>query len=329
MEFGLDPKAAEQPHTKQSRFRLRLCVRIGPQLQETSTLKFLLGGLDVTIKSKNGDAPSGTDWIVFEATGFPTEASAEKYGERLRIVVQLAGLCSGPGVDPGKGSVTNWVSPEFLREFGMLKPGQRSVPDVHGLTVFPDDGNNLVAHMGPASVRVESNPSLFVAALEKLADQDIALHDPHLIAAIRLLNLIRLHQPPLVGFLLSVIAIEPLGQTEKWTEIENRYLNDLLKKVESDNGLSETHKRRVSHAIRRTISNGATGLKEGVVRLLESLELDELIDDWKHLYDERSALVHGREQVDAEKYGPLADRGAKLAKAVVRELLRRKGIDLP
>ena len=69
----------------------------------------------------------------------------------------------------------------------MLKPGQRSVPDVHGLTVFPDDGNNLVAHMGPASVRVESNPSLFVAALEKLADQDIALHDPHLIAAIRLL----------------------------------------------------------------------------------------------------------------------------------------------
>ena len=321
---------AQHPRTKKPSFRLRLCVSIAPQFQEMSdVLQVKLAGFDVTIKSKNGGAPSGTDWVVFETSGFPTQASARHYGERLRMIVQLAGACAGPGVDTGKDRLTSWLNPDFLSATGILKVGQRLVPDVHGLSVFPDDGRNLAAYMGGATGIVETNPRLFVAALRKLSEQEIVIDDTYLPASIRLLNLIRMSQHPIMRFLLSIIAIEPLGESSRWTVIERGCLKELVKKVETDTALCETTRTRIAKSIRRSISNGPTGLKEGVSCLIERLGREDMVDEWKQLYDERSALVHGRKQFDVDECGRLADRATKLATTVVQEMLRQKGISLP
>ena len=316
--------------TLTTRFRLRLCIRIAPQFTDMpDVLRTVLNGIEVVITSKDGRAPCGTDWIVLRAVGFPSKASAQEFGTRLKMIVQLAGIYAGPGVDTGKDNATSCVSDDFLREMGLLQPRHTVVPDIHGLCVFPDDGNKMMAYTGQARVRVESNPTPFMNALRYLSDQDTRETDISLATATRLLNHVRMSQHPLVRFILSIVAVEPLGRSLTWSTTEKTYLKRIVKAVRDDSDLDRGSKERICYAVRNSLSRGPTGLKQGVVRRLACLGRHDLQDEWKELYDERSALVHGRKDYDVDEVVRLADRASILARTLVLAALNEQGIRPP
>ena len=206
-------------------FRLRFCIRIAPRFMETAdVLRTTVAGREVVIKSKHGGAPTGTDWIVLEAVGFRTKESAQEYGAGLRMIVQLAGMCSGPGVDTGRDSPTSLGMEDHLREIGLLETGYIMVPDIHGNYVFPDDGNYVISPDIQINVTVDSNPIRFANALRHISNQDIGEVDPYLVNAILLMNQIRMNQHPLIRFFLSIIAVEPLGKRLTWSSTRESLL---------------------------------------------------------------------------------------------------------
>ena len=54
-----------------------------------------------------------------------------------------------------------------------------------------------------------------------------------------------------------------------------------------------------------------------------------LQDEWKELYNERSALVHGRKDYDVDEVVRLADRASILARTLVLAALSEQGIRPP
>ena len=308
---------------------MRLCIRIAPQFMETAdVVRTTVAGTEVVIKSKHGGPPTGTDWVVLEASGFPTKESAREYGTRLRTIVRLTGMCSGPGVDTGRDSPTSHGMEDHLTEIGLMQPGQIMVPDVHGIYVYPDDGNYVLSPDVQATVTVESSPTHFAKALRHISNQDTTV-DTDIATAIILLNYVRMSQNSIVRFLLSIVAVEPLGKRLTWSTIERAYLKQLAAAVRKDSELDQTSQDRIAEAIQNSLGRGPTGLKQGVVLLLTCLGLHDLKDEWKKLYDERSKLIHGRKAYDVDEVARLATRASKLANAVVSATLRKQGVMLP
>ena len=197
-----------------SGFRLYLQVRIGKALNtDEAFLTTCLDGREVTISASLGPSISEAEWLVFEARGFPTESEAHTFGERLRANVQLAALCSSPGVDTGRDQVLSWISEEYGREAGWLKPHQRIGPDVHGLVILPDDDNTVFGR-GRAEGTVTSSPERFLEAMRELADQP-SITETALALSVRLLNLARINSEPLARIMLAVSAVENVAKGEK------------------------------------------------------------------------------------------------------------------
>ena len=158
---------------KERGFRLRFCIRIAPQFMETAdVVRTTVAGTEVVIKSKHGGPPAGTDWIVLEASGFPTKESAREYGARLRMIVRLTGMCSGPGVDTGRDSPTShWNGRSHDRD----RP----------YAARPDNGARCTRHIRlpgrrklrsfagrTSSITVESSSTNFAKALRHISNQE-------------------------------------------------------------------------------------------------------------------------------------------------------------
>ena len=132
---------------EKTKYRLWLKLRIGKSLDtEDDALTVSIAGRTVTIESeKRGEPLSKTSWLVMSCRGFETEAQARKFGEELRRATHLAGLCNRLGVDagdPGEDRTMSWLNPEIVRN---VNPDIRLAPDVHGIVILPDDGNNVFA----------------------------------------------------------------------------------------------------------------------------------------------------------------------------------------
>jgi hypothetical protein len=124
-----------------SGYRVRLRVRIAKTLMTEDTSRTItIAAREVKVCSQKRDQPlSQADWIVFQAAGFSTEGEARNYGERLRMITEVAGLCSRFGVDVGQDNQTSWMNEDYARALGLLQPHERILPNVHGLAIIPDD----------------------------------------------------------------------------------------------------------------------------------------------------------------------------------------------
>ena len=278
-----------------SGFRLYLQVRIGKALNtDEAFLTTCLDGREVTISASLGPSISEAEWLVFEARGFPTESEAHTFGERLRANVQLAALCSSPGVDTGRDQVLSWISEEYGREAGWLKPHQRIGPDVHGLVILPDDDNTVFGR-GRAEGTVTSSPERFLEAMRELADQP-SITETALALSVRLLNLARINSEPLARIMLAVSAVENVAKGEKSS--------------------AEQRMHRIS-------------IGQGIKRVLESNSLNHLWKEWNCLYKRRSSLFHGDREFTNQEIGELASKATKLCDEIIFGIIKQKGIKLP
>ena len=210
-----------------------------------------------------------------------------------------------------------------------MQRGQTMLEDIHGISVYPDHGNYVIPPDAQIDATVESDPVRFVNALQYIYSQELEEIDTVLATAILLLNQIGMSQHPMVRFLLSIVAVEPLGQRKDWSTTERAYLRQLATSAKNASELDRASQGRIAEAIQNSLARGPTGLKRGVVMLLDCLSLDDLKDEWKELYDERSNLIHGRKAYDVDEVVRLAARASELANAVVRAVLHRQGVRLP
>src|SRR5688572_19882226 len=100
-----------------------------------------------------------------------------------------------------------------------------------------------------------------------------------------------------------------LGQNERCTEMQAALLERLAKRAEAAPDGDPAERKEVADAIRRS---HRFSLRQGVLRLLDSLDLAHLKATWDKTYAERSTLIHGLAPQPGADYGNLASRVTSL-----------------
>jgi hypothetical protein len=282
-----------------------------------------LDGHEVEIKSQEKSQTLRTaKWIVLTAGEFPTADDAQTFGERLRAIVGIAGICTRNGIDVGEDRPTGRVNESRAREIGLIAPEERLHPNVHGLIVYPDDGLSRFPLRTVTGI-VTADPVSFVETMEELSRTAL----PALGAAsagVRILNLALKSSEPLTQAVLAISVIEALGQDQKWTENQKRILAKLADKVEKNVGVEE---QEIADALRRSVHR--IGLRQGVLRVLGRLGLDHLKKDWDSVYNTRSPVFHGTRQLTDPEMQKFAQSAITLCGQIVVALLRQGGVEIP
>ena len=122
-------------------YRVRLRVRLAKALNtEDASRTVVVAGRDVVVASQEKGQPlNKSQWVVLVARGFLTEDGAQRFGNQLRAIVELAGLCARIGADVGQDKPTSLINEDWARSMGMVQPDERVAPNIHGLAVLPDD----------------------------------------------------------------------------------------------------------------------------------------------------------------------------------------------
>jgi hypothetical protein len=307
-------------------FRTRLRVRLGKALtSDELVLAARIGGREVEIKSQTKDETlRKAKWVVFTAGGFDSEVEAQAFGEQLRTIAGIVGICTRLGIDIGEDHPTSWINEEWARSIGLIKQEERIHPNVHGLMVYPDDGLSRIA-VSNAEAVVTSDPTQVIQAVEGLGESlpiTVSIAE----AGVRILNLALMSAEPLTQVVLAISVIEALGQDETWTENQRAILSKLADNLESSDDANPVNN-EIADALRRSVHR--IGLRQGVLRVLAQLELGHLKKEWDRLYNMRSGVFHGTQRLTESEMNQLAQDSITFCGKVVISLLTQEGIGVP
>lgn len=261
-----------------------------------------------------------SEWLVMNTRGFGSEEEARKFAEVLKTACEVSSVASRLGVDSGIDLPTSGFG-ELVKRYVREQSGITLKGNVHGVDVFPDDPNIRIGHISVTGT-VRAAPDPFLADLSQLCDvventsqltRDIVL----------LLNYALMRTEPVAQIVFAFSAVEMLGQTEDWSTDQKQLLSELAITAEKSDIGSKQDREEVASAIQRGMYK--LSLRQGVLRLLASLELDYLKPTWDELYGKRSTLVHGLAPKPGADYGELAHKtvslcGQILLKAIAREI---------
>ena len=311
-------------------YRVRLKVRIGKGLTTDETsLSAKFSGREVTVKSVKQDQPlKEASWLVIGARGFAMESEASEYGEDLRRATHLAGLCTLVGVDgramgdDRTNSNITAAGEKWLRSLGLLQSGQRVVPDIHGLTVLPDDENVRIAG-GEATAHVTHDPAEFVRAIEETATEGVS---QDVVQAISVLNLAQINESPIAKVVLAISSVEALAvQGEGWAASQRKMIDQATDWVHSEFEESDAV-HEVTDAIQRMHQHS---LRQQAKRLLRKHNLLTRWPDWEEVYKRRSKLFHGGASREEGNVVELAHDAVKVCGRIVLSIAKRQGAVLP
>ena len=326
---------------EKTKYRLWLKLRIGKSLDtEDDALTVSIAGRTVTIESeKRGESLSKTSWLVMSCRGFETEAKARKFGEELRRATHLTGLCNRLGVDagdPGEDRTMFWLNPEIVRN---VNPDIRLVPDVHGIVILPDDGNNVHARW-PMTAQVLANTGHFARSLEECLPGNDPLRSGSpsirraIRRAIRMLSLAEINEDPIAKLVLAVSTIEGLAKDPPWSDEQRQLIENAaawLERAHSD----REEPQQVVEAVRQ-VRKGS--IRQRIRKLLKANDLWSVRKDWDRLYERRSDFFHGRSEAGSEHLGnhleqsslhALGQEAIKLCARIVLSMAQREGVAVP
>jgi hypothetical protein len=308
-------------------YRVRLRVRLAMKLNSADVRRAVnLGGREVTIASQvKGQPLSDTLWIVLGARGFSTEEEANDFGTQLRAITELAGVCSRLGIDIGQDKPTEWMREEFARSLGLTGPHERVQPNIHGLTIMPDDDLNSIPFM-QFEATVRADPSQLEGALTEIAAGP-RIQPSSSAEGVRLLNLALINPQPLGQLVLAISAVEALGQNEVWTDAQTALLHQIAAQIEADTSGRDVERMEAADALRRGLHR--FGLRQGVMRVLARLGLQHLRNEWDRVYGLRSGLFHGTAQLAEHEIAKLANDAITLCGKIILALAEHDGVTLP
>lgn len=267
-----------------------------------------VAGKEVVLSPQKPDTNiSDNQWLIMDARGFQSARDAEEFARKLKASTEfssaIARLGTNAGIDRPTSGFGKVVKDRIFEEHGLLLRD-----NVHGIDVFPDDPNTRIAVIS-GSGTVRSAPDPFLSDIDELygvvdnassRSRDIIL----------LMNYALTRTDPVAMIVFAVSAVEMLGQQQKWSVLQGQLLADAASFVERSSIGTVQERSEVADAIRR--GTHKLSLRQGVHRLLESLELAHLKGKWDDLYGERSTLVHGLAPQPGIDYSELASRTMSL-----------------
>ena len=313
-------------------YLMRLQIRLGKRLYtEETSLSATVDGHEVSITSRNPDeSVSEARWIAFEARGFSSENTARAFGEKLRLSLSIAGLCSRVGVDAGRGQTLGSVNEAYHRAKGLIEPYQRIAPDIHGISVTPDDGNSIRPYVGMPKLTVLGDSDQFIRALEELQFAELAgIDEPGALESLampmRFLNLALMTEDRRGQVVLALSAIESLIRHEKWNSRQKTWIRNAASALEEsgDGEMGDIAKRLWD------VLHYRTTLRQGIFAVLTRNGLEHLKSEWDAVYGLRSKLFHGHGSFSRAKVNELAQKSVNLCTTIFLAIVRNRGIELP
>jgi hypothetical protein len=141
-----------------------------------------------------------------------------------------------------------------------------------------------------ATGTVRAMPDRFLGDLDQLfeASNPVLQNTKDMVL---LLNYALLRSEPVAQIVFAFSAVEMLGQQETWSNDQKRIIGELVVAAQNTGIGSVDEREEVIDAINKSLHK--LSLRQGVMRLLTSLNLNHLKKNWDKLYQERSSLVHG------------------------------------
>jgi len=308
--------------TTNDTFRVRFRFWVQKKLNTTDKEQRLtIAGRQVVLSSQTPDKTiKDSEWLVMNARGFESQNDAATYARKLKTATEFSSVLARLGINAGIDLPTSGFGKAVVdaarEQHGVILRG-----NVHGIDVFPDDPRIRIGFFsGAGTVHAAPNPFLGdIDQLFNLAD-DVSVRARDIVL---LMNFALTRTDPVAMIIFSVSAVEMLGQDEGWSDAQRHLLKELATAAEHSATGTQQERNEVAEAIQR--STQKLSLRQGVLRLLTSLELAHLRKIWDGLYSERSTLVHGLAPKPGVDYSDLANRtinlcGHILLKAVAREV---------
>ncbi len=215
------------------------------------------------------------------------------------------------------------INEELWRSEGWLAPHQRYGPDVHGLSILPDDENTVFIHI-KAGGTVTSDPTQFLNAMRLLAEQP-SIIESKVTLPVRLLSLAHINPQPLARIVLAFSATEMVAQDENWSDKQRDLIKKLVAEITNQAG-GDRKSLEVAEALHRM---HWIGVRQGVKRVLCRNGLSHLQKEWDELYSLRSGLFHGSKQLTEQEVNSLANDAMKLCSRIILAIIKRNGVKLP
>jgi hypothetical protein len=288
-------------------FRIRLRVRVGKQLDvDEEHVALTICGRPVRLSAQARDAKiKDSEWLVFGAGGFATDDEATEFGQRLKIAVQLSAISTRVGADAGADLVTTGFG-DTIKQSIRQEAGSILRDNVHGLDVYEDDTNVMFLSLS-ASGTVRATAKDFIDELDQGFDGVRNLSDSAK-DILLLLNAALMNNEPVAQIVFAISAVEMLGQNECWSGAHKKLIKELLNTARNSGDMDANERTEVEAAVSRM---HPISLRQGVQRLMNSLDLAALWVEWEAVYDERSRLVEQMRQVNEEGYVVRVVRGVE------------------
>jgi hypothetical protein len=226
---------------------------------------------------------------------------------RLKTAAQISSVASRQGIDTGIDRSTSSFSQQ-IKDALFKEHGAVVKDNVHGVTVFPDDPRvTFMTFSGAGTVLRAPDP--FLRDLGALMGSAGSVSQKAM-DVILLLNYALMRPEPVAQIVFAISAVEMLGQNQSWSADQERILDEAANQAERSSIGTESERQEIASAIRKGVHQ--LPLRQGVMRLLDSLNLSHLRKDWDALYSQRSVLVHGLAPKPGADYSELAAKAIKL-----------------
>jgi hypothetical protein len=299
-------------------FRLRFKVR-GRIALNSRDHTFEVSRHPVTLAAPRGQLISDSDWLTMTARRFATPDDANNFAEALKKALEVTSAMIRFGVDSGTDIAHSGMS-AWLREEIRQNTGMTYRNDVHGIAVLPDDENTRFVSASASASQLWSHEILLssIADLHGVSGEQFSrTHD-----MVLLLNYALMRDDPVSQIVFAISAVEMLGQNEAWSDNQKKLLETLALHTETFNEIgTEDERSEVADAVRKSVHK--LSLRQGVLRLLNSLGLSHLKKEWDTVYGLRSELVHGLAPQPGADYRALAGRTMDLCGAILMAAIAR------
>lgn len=285
-------------------FRARIRFRVAMRFNVTEAeVSLVLVGYRATLSAEKLEtAIRDSHWLVLRIYGLESEQVAHEVGGRVKLACDVASVANRLGLDSGSDAATDRAA-DAVKAHVLQATGVVLRDNVHGLDVYPETPESCTL---ASDVRVEGymNAQPFLSMVEDLSRAPMEL-SRETRDVVLLLNYALMRSEPESRIVYAFSAVEMLGQNEQWSECQSELLDSLATAARNMTYATAEEREEVAQAIERGAHR--LSLRQGVMRLLDRLQLAALRNEWDRLYGRRSELVHGLVPQPGVSYVALAD----------------------
>lgn len=279
-----------------------------PLTSDAPELPLEIGGRKATISSDGGVPLRTSNWMTLYIHDFADEESAREFGRSIALAVHLTGVRQGVGIDAGedrpRGGFGKVVADKIAEQGGRL------MPNVHGLSVYERQGNEVFFQFSATGL-VTADPSSFLNGVAASFQQTSGIGEREQTALV-LMALSAAALEPLAVAALCISAVELLSTDAPWTPDQRELLAKLRAEAAASTELPQDEAKEVADAVERVFRS----VRQSIKRRLTALGLTE---DWKafdEIYSLRSGIFHGS-IVGREQHVELATKAREICARIV------------